>query len=267
MIPFATTSKTIRLALAMTMLTPLPLLAERLTAREMLAQAQSQAIALPGEAKKPGTTEIAKLEVGKAEPTRPQPTKTEPPQVELVPPMPTVAPAGSEKPAPAASAEPASQNRVTSVNSSVMPAPEITKPSVSAAIMPPAAPTGVAAPTPAPAAAAPSAATPAAIAPTPEAQARVSQSTRVTPTAPIANPAPVQMPVAASAALQTKSRRDHVASEVGNLARERVATRQPRRSGREPSLSVGGPGINAQMISRIMHRPEVQSLIAQYGLR
>ena len=43
MTPFATTSKTIRLALALTVLTPVPLLAQALTAREMLAQAQNQA--------------------------------------------------------------------------------------------------------------------------------------------------------------------------------------------------------------------------------
>jgi hypothetical protein len=265
MIPFATTSKTIRLALAMTMLTPLPLLAETLTAREMLAQAQSQAVALPGEAKKPGATEIAKLEVGKPEPTRSQPTKTEPPQVELVPPMPIIVPTAPEKPAPAASAEPVSQqHRPASDNAALTSAPEVPRPSVAVSIAPPAA---ITAPAPAPAAA-PSAVRPAIIAPTPQIGPAVSQSAHAAPPPPVASAAPAQLPHASSPVLQIKTRRGHDAGEAATAPREqKVATRHPRRSRGEPSLGIGGSGINAQMISRIMQRPEVKSLIAQYGVR
>jgi hypothetical protein len=262
MTTLATTSKTIRLALALTVLTPVPLLAQALTAREMLAQAQNQAVTLPGETKKSGTTEMAKLEVGKPEPTRPQPVKAQP-QVELAPPMPVIAPAAPEQPTPAALNSPVPLDRVSSDSPPAMPTPDSAKPSPAPAVVQAAPPAPVSvAPAPAavsvaPIAAASPAPTSPAPAPAPQTEARVPQPAPVAPHARVARPDP------APAAVQTKSRHEQTAKVTSKAPpTEQIATRPPREQ-RVGSFN----GVNARMISQIMRRPEVQSLIAQYGMR
>src|SRR6202012_1604936 len=59
-----------------TVLTTVPLFAETLTARQMLAQVQNQAATLLGGAKKPTATEVAKLETGKTDLDKAEPVKT-----------------------------------------------------------------------------------------------------------------------------------------------------------------------------------------------
>ncbi len=254
--PFATTSTTIRLALVLTVLIPMPLCAQTLTAREMLAQAQKQAVMPPEEIKKPGTTEIAKLEVGKADPVRPQSTKLEPPRVELAPPMPIIAPAAPEQPAPAASIQPAPQNRVTD-SAPAMPVPDIAKPSPAPIVLQAAPPAAVSI-VPAPVAIASPMPTPLAAAPTPAIQARASQ-----PAAPHARVANTTYARGPASAIQTKNRHEHAARASSKAPREEQTVM------RHPHESRGGSfnGVNAQMISQIMRRPEVQSLLAQYGAR
>jgi hypothetical protein len=259
MTTFATTSKTIRLALALTVLTPLPSLAETLTAREMLAQAQKQAVTLPAEVKKPSTTELAKLEMGKPEPARTQPTKAEPPQAELAPPLPIIVPVAPENPAPAASA---SQGRPTSASAFAAPAPETAKPPIAAIAPVPVAPPAVTAPAiaPAPVTSAAPVATPAAAAPTPEPEARMARPSTVAPTTSTASAAGTQ----SSAAFATKTARASSVKASGNPSYDKLSARRPHGSHGEPSFGAG-PTLNARMISQIMRRPEVQSLLAQYG--
>ncbi|MGC2084288.1 MAG: hypothetical protein WA702_13145, partial [Bradyrhizobium sp.] len=73
----------------------------------------------------------------------------------------------------------------------------------------------------------------------------------------------VQAPAPVPAAIPTKSPHAHSARPSSKAPREQqTAMRHPRES-RAASFN----GVNAQMISQIMQRPEVQSLIAQYGAR
>jgi energy-coupling factor transporter ATP-binding protein EcfA2 len=251
MIPFATTSKVVRLVLALTALALVPLLAQALIAHGMLAQAPHQAVTRPVESGKPGATDRQKPEVSETDPDRTPLTKTEPPRVEFAPQMPILAPLAPEPTAPTASTEPASQSSVTSGSASVASAPKPAKPSITLTLVPrtPATATGLAQ-------------APAAVA-TPAAIVRIPAAPTV-----IAHQVPARAQVATPTATKTKTWRDHVAKAPGTIRREQNATtRHPCGVRGRPSFDIGGATINAHMISQIIQRPEIQLLIARYGAR
>jgi hypothetical protein len=244
----ATTSNTIRLALALTVMAPVPLFAETLTARQMLAQAQTQAVKLPGEIKKPGTTELAKLEVGKADLGKAEPAKAEPAKaVDLVAPLPIIAPL-----APIASMNPAQQSHPANGSAAATPSLEVAKPSIASVTVPP-APSAAAITGPVTAIVPP--VTYPAVTPAPEKHATV---TRPALAAPTTDAAPTELPA-------KTARPETIAKTSSKAPKEKVAARRLQGSRSEFSFDGGSSRINARMISRIMQRPEVQSLIAQYG--
>jgi hypothetical protein len=240
---FARTSKIIRVALALTILTPVPLFAETLTARQMLAEAQNKAVMLPSESRKPGGIELAKVE----------PTRTEPSRIDLAPPLLAVAAPAPVKPAPSASVGTPPLPTPAGESIPALPVPGA-KPSIAAIAVPsvPAAPIAAPAPIPTPVAVAAPVATPPTAAPLPESQPRP---------APIAVAAPALSP----AAIATKPAHDTLTKATSKTPGEKVVARRPHGSRSETSFDARGSTINAQVISRIMQRPEVQSLIAQYG--
>lgn len=253
MTKFATSSKAIRLALALTVLTPMQLFAETLTARQMLAEAQNKAVTLPGEAKKSGTIELAKVE----------PTRTEPTRFDLAPPMPVIAAPAPVMPVPAASVPTPPQSPVARESTPAVPTPDAAKPSVATITVPP-APIAAAAPVPAPvpvpiAAVTPVAAVPA-IMPARENQARPALPA---PATPVAAAVATEPAAAAPAATSPKTAHSLEAPTSNKAPKQKVATR--RSHGSQSEAFNGGGSVNAQIISRIMQRPEVQSLIAQYG--
>jgi hypothetical protein len=248
----ATTTKAIRLALALTALTPVPLFAEGLTARQMLAQAQSQAVTLHGETKKPANTELAKADL-KADISKADPIKTEPVSAaDLAPPLPVIAPPAPVKPVPTTSADSVSQSRVASESVSTTPVHDAAPPSIATITVLPAPTLEVTSPAP-----------PAPVAvKAPAATSAPENQTRATQAVPIVDVAPAQTPATSTAHGIPKP-----SSKTSSKAqREKLAAQHSRGSRAEQSFDGGGSIINARMISRIMQRPEVKSLIAQYGL-
>ncbi|CCD92819.1 conserved exported hypothetical protein [Bradyrhizobium sp. ORS 375] len=252
MIEFNPRAMPLRLALATAVLLPVTAFAETpMTARQMLAHAQTQALNLPGEIKKPeldkndrigseavgppaaATTIAAPLAV--IEPPAPQPTTL------------------SALAAPAALPEPvAAQTRTNSLTAAA-PTVEAVKPANAAAAMHPvatAAETRVPTPATPPVAATPPLATPPvvapAVAPTP-------------PSAPVATAVPT--PQAQTAPTPSSAAKPAKAQRPANTAPARVAHHSaPRSSARSDDAAIGS------QISRIMRRPEVQALMSQYGL-
>jgi hypothetical protein len=75
----------------------------------------------------------------------------------------------------------------------------------------------------------------------------------------------VAAPALSPAAIATKPAQDTLTKATSKTPGEKVVARRPHGSRSETSFDARGSTINAQVISRIMQRPEVQSLIAQYG--
>jgi len=233
---FATRSRTIPLALALTVLTPLSLFAEApMTARQMLAQAQNQALTAP--------SEIKKVELDQSKPAQPIADAGDAGR------KPLVIAAAPETPFLTAPAEPVTPTS-TPTPDAAKPAP----PSVASIVVLPAP---SAAPSAAPGSVAKPVSTPVATSPAPE-----TQPTRATqpesPSAATATVTPPQRPAAAPAPSRSKVGR------VQTTSNETVASKRSPASRSGASFTVSRSSINVQ-IGRIMQRPEVQSLLAQYG--
>jgi hypothetical protein len=261
MIKFAPPLTTIQLALAAAVLIPISVAAETpMTARQMLAHAQTQALNVPGDIRKPALEpdrgdKISSGSVG-------APTSS----VAIAAPLPMIEPPARIAPAattisalasPAAVQEGAAlQSRANSLTAVPPPAGTVsvsnalvTPPSMAAAI----AETQPAAPaTPPVSAVASSAAAPA-----------------VVPAA-----APAQPPLPATAATETTrvppvattSSSDKPAHAQRQPMTDNSAPARPARKTAARSSTRSDDAAIGTRISRIMRRPEVQSLMSQYGL-
>ncbi len=251
MIGFNTTLRSIRIALALTALTPVPLLADApVTARQMLAQAQVQRqdLAVSGEMRKISDRGLIINDARAAEtPNAPKPAYTVQ-SIEPVAPAPATdgtaqaepltLPRQTTEPAPAIvpATQPATTSRIEILPAPASPAPAAPTPPVSDAIAAPAAPAVIPAATAAPA------------------------------TAPVAAPAAAPAPAATVASTPAPAAVTPAATAEPRKASKpspatRVAAKQPRRSNAQEF----SPDHISSHIERVLNRPEIRSLIAQYG--
>jgi len=260
MTKFATRSRTMQLALAATVLMPISSFAETpMTARQMLAHAQTQALNVPGDIKRTGPELDVSAKIMSA-PVAPSSSTAaaapSPPVIE--PPAPlsaqTAAPPALAMPVPPA--EPAAPQARANADSAAPPTEANKAPTAAVAMLPAAATVPESRPS-APVLPPVTAATP-------------SPTTTAMPAS-----APVQPSVPAVASIPTaRLLPDADAPASKKAAPERsqpkmAGTAAPTRQGRKPSgrsaTDVSDSSIEMR-ISRIMRRPEVQSLMSQYGL-
>ncbi|WP_315779329.1 MULTISPECIES: hypothetical protein [unclassified Bradyrhizobium] len=244
-------SRIIQLTLAAAVLMPTTAFAESpLTARQMLAHAQSQALNIPDEVKKPEPNRNDRKS-GEAVVAPSGASAIAPPLPVIEPPAP-ISPQPTTLSAltvPVARPEPASPQ--TRTNSLTAAAPSVDAAPATTSVATTAGTPGVAPTTPPVAAAASPAAAPA-VGPA---------AATAQPSLPITIAAPTQQvqavaPSSSSAARPADARR---ASKAAAPSRT-VHKSSPRSSLRNDDAAIGN------RISHIMRRPEVQALMSQYGL-
>jgi len=261
MTKFATRSKTMQLAFAATVLMPASTFAETpMTARQMLAHAQIQALNVPGDIKK-SAPELDRSDKIEKMMSGPAPASTTAAAVvssvpAIEPPMP-VLPATTMPMAPAMPVAPAEasppQARVNAADSAAATSDTVKASNAAVAMLPAAASVVESRPS----AAAPSPVT--AAAPPPAAAV-----------APVSTPAQPPVPAASTTATRLQPDGDVPAREKAAPARRQpkvASTGAPARHARNSGgrSGVSDASIDSQ-ISRIMRRPDVQSLMSQYGL-
>ncbi|WP_315741117.1 hypothetical protein [Bradyrhizobium sp. SZCCHNR1093] len=256
MIKFTSHARTLQLALATAVLLPMSASAETpMTARQMLAHAQTQALNVPSDIRKPELDRSEKItseaaSAGNAAIAAPLPV-IEPP-APISPPAPALTALAAPVPAPEAAS---SQTRTNSLTAAV-PVAEAAKTSNPVLATPPVAATTETRPV-APAA-------------TPPATAAASPAV-VPAVAPAA--APTQPGLTAAAPTQTTRTK---AATLPSAEKTALARHQPTSADASAGRPAPKPRARSSRhsdddaistrISRIMRRPEVQSLMSQYGL-
>lgn len=252
MIKFASRSTTMQLAVAAAVLMPMSAFAETpMTARQMLAHAQTQALNVPGDIKKPALEpDRSEKFSGEAIAAPTIGTALAAPLPLIEPPAPIAPPAAAltALATPVAAPEPASPQSRSNALTAVTPAADAVKASNAQVAIPPVT-AGIAA---APAA------------------------TPSTPMAVVASPAAAPAQPTLPAATATETTQMQAVTTTSSTEKPVHAQRQPaaatpaparpaRKSVARSSGRSDDAAINTQ-ISRIMRRPEVQSLMSQYGL-
>ncbi|UFZ05323.1 hypothetical protein LQG66_03100 [Bradyrhizobium ontarionense] len=262
MMKFASRSTTLQLALATAVLLPMSAFAEPpTTARQMLAHAQTQALNVPGDFKKTAP------ELDKSEKIMSGPVVTPPDVAFAAAPLPIIEPPAPISPpmatsqtlaAPVAPAETIPARGRVDVGGPVAPAADAVKASSATVAMLPATSSTTETHASAPA--------------TPPVTAIAAPS--VAPVvAPAVTPAQPSMPATAAteptrlppAANVSSSEKAAQAQRQPSTASPAMPTRPARRSAARSSARSDEVAIGTR-ISQIMRRPEVQSLMSQYGL-
>ncbi|BAM90101.1 conserved hypothetical protein [Bradyrhizobium oligotrophicum S58] len=247
MIKFAPRSTTMQLAVAAAVLMPMSAFAETpMTARQMLAHAQTQALNVPGDFKKPALEpDRSEKSVGATIDAPSIGAAIAAPLPVIEPPAPIAPPAATltALATPIAAPEAASPQSRNNALTAVAPAADTVKASNAMVAMPPVA---------------------ASIAETPPAAPVAAPVTAVA--SPAAAPAQPTLPAATTTETPRMQAVTTSSSEkLAHAQRQPAPARPARKSVAKSSSRSDDAAINTQ-ISRIMRRPEVQSLMSQYGL-
>jgi len=249
MTKFASRSTSLQLAVAAAVLIPMSAFGETpMTARQMLAHAQTQALNVPGDIRKPA------LEPDRSEKFSGEAVAAPAIGTTIAAPLPVIEPPAPIAPptalaTPIAAPETASPQSRSNTLTAVAPATDTVKALNALVAIPPVAASTAETPAPTPS--------------TP-------------PTAALAPPAVAPAQPTLPAATATETTRIQAVTTTSSSEKPAHAQRQPatatpavarpaRKSVARSSVRSDDAVINTQ-ISRIMRRPEVQSLMSQYGL-
>ncbi|CCD88138.1 conserved protein of unknown function [Bradyrhizobium sp. ORS 285] len=256
MTKFTSRATTLQLTLAAAVLWPMAAFAETpMTARQMLAHAQTQALNVPGDIKKPELDRSEKITSASiAAPV--ETTAIAAPLPVIEPPAPIAPPSATltAVPAPVIAPEAASPQLRANAVVAAAPTADIVKASNTTPVAPPVVANTVAPPPAVPAT--PPAATVAAPAPA-----------SPTAAAPAASAAPPSRAQAVAVAPSTKSPTPEKTVQAQRQPTPTSAA--PAHPARKPAARSSARGTETSVetqIARIMRRPEVQSLMSQYGL-
>ena len=253
MTKFASRSTSLQLAVAAAVLIPMSAFGETpMTARQMLAHAQTQALNVPGDIKKPALEpDRSEKFSGEAVAAPAIGTTIAAPLPVIEPPAPIAPPTATPTAlaTPIAAPETASPQSRSNTLTAVAPATDTVKALNALVAIPPVAASTAETPAPTPS--------------TP-------------PTAALAPPAVAPAQPTLPAATATETTRIQAVTTTSSSEKPAHAQRQPatatpavarpaRKSVARSSVRSDDAVINTQ-ISRIMRRPEVQSLMSQYGL-